>query len=93
MNKQALCVVIAAALAITSAPAVAQNTAPAAIATGKTLYDGGGRKVGAIYRVTAEGNPQVILNGMLVTVPSSTISDANGKITTSLSRADLGRMR
>ncbi|HEX8055546.1 MAG TPA: hypothetical protein VF481_02705 [Novosphingobium sp.] len=62
-----------------------------AVNAGKMLYTANGSRVAAIYRVTAEGNPQVILNGKLVTVPASTLSDVNGKVTTSLSKAELGR--
>jgi hypothetical protein len=62
-----------------------------AINAGKMLYASNGQRIAAIYRVTADGNPQVILNGKLVTVPASTLSDVNGKVTTSLSKADLGR--
>lgn len=62
-----------------------------AVNAGKMLYTSNGSRVAAIYRVTAEGNPQVILNGKLVTVPASTLSDVNGKVTTSLSKAELGR--
>lgn len=62
-----------------------------ALNAGKMLYASNGQRIAAIYRVTADGNPQVILNGKLVTVPASTLSDVNGKVTTSLSKADIGR--
>jgi hypothetical protein len=58
---------------------------------GKMLYAANGQRLAAIYRVNAEGNPQVILNGKLVTVPASTLSDVNGKVTTSLTKKELGR--
>jgi hypothetical protein len=62
-----------------------------AVNAGKMLYASNGQRIAAIYRVTAEGNPQVILNGKLVTVPASTLSDVNGKVTTSLTKSELGR--
>jgi len=93
MNKFALCLGFSAALVIASTPAFAQSNASVAVSVGKTLYDSAGKKVGPIYRVSAEGNPQVILSGNLVTIPASTLSDVNGKITTSASKADLGRAR
>jgi hypothetical protein len=62
-----------------------------AVNAGKMLYGSNGQRIAAVYRVTAEGNPQVILNGKLVTVPASTLTDVNGKITTSLSKQELGR--
>jgi hypothetical protein len=62
-----------------------------AVNAGKMLYASNGQRIASIYRVTTEGNPQVILNGKLVTVPASTLSDVNGKVTTSLSKSELGR--
>jgi len=91
MNKLALCVAISAALVVGSTPAVAQSNATVAVKAGKMLYDSAGNRVASINRVTSDGNPQVILDGKLVTVPASTLSEANGKITTSMSKADLGR--
>jgi hypothetical protein len=93
MNKFTLCLGISTALMITSAPVVAQSNASVAVSAGKGLYDSAGHRVGSIYRVTNEGDAQVILNGKLVTVPASTLSEVNGKITTSISRADLGQSR
>jgi hypothetical protein len=65
--------------------------ATVAVNAGKMLYGSNGQRIAAVYRVTAEGNPQVILNGKLVTVPASTLTEVNGKITTSLSKQELGR--
>lgn len=79
-----------------SVPAAAGSTpaaASVAVTSGKQIYDGAGRRIGTIYRVTSDGNPQVILNGKLVTIPASTLSDQSGKIATSLSKADLERSK
>ena len=88
-------VIAAPAFAAESSQSVRAATDAAAgsvaVNAGKMLYTSNGSRVAAIYRVTAEGNPQVILNGKLVTVPASTLSDVNGKVTTSLSKAELGR--
>lgn len=91
MKKIALATGLATALLVLGQPAAAQNgsATPVALSAGKQLYDSTGRKVGAIYRVTADGNPQVIINGKLVTIPASTLSDVNGRVTTSLNKADL----
>ncbi|MDR2857490.1 MAG: hypothetical protein LBV50_06555 [Novosphingobium sp.] len=62
-----------------------------AVNAGKMLYAGNGQRIAPIYRVSSEGNPQVILNGKLVTVPASTLSDVDGKVTTSLTKQELGR--
>ena len=69
------------------------TAAAVAVNAGKMLYASNGQRIAAIYRVTAEGNPQVILNGKLVTVPASSLSDVNGKVTTSLTKIELGRAK
>jgi hypothetical protein len=83
-----------AAFAAESSESVRAATDSAAAAVnvkaGKMLYSNG-QRLAAIYRVTAEGNPQVILNGKLVTIQASTLSDVNGKITTSLTKQEVGR--
>lgn len=75
------------------APAEAAAAGTVALNAGKMLYAANGSRIAAIYRVNAEGNPQVILNGKLVTVPVSTLSDVNGKVTTTLTKAELGRAK
>lgn len=83
-----------AAEATQSVQAAADSVAPAVKATaGKMLYSADGRRVASIYRVNAEGAPQVIIDGKLITVPASSLSDASGKVTTSLTKADLLRAR
>jgi hypothetical protein len=61
--------------------------------TGKMLYSSTGHRIASVYRVTSEGNPQVILDGRLVTVPASTLTEVDGKLTTSLSKRDLARSK
>lgn len=73
-----------------SVQAVTEETvAPVSLSAGQMLYASNGYRIAPIYRVTAEGDPQVILNGRLVTVPAATISDQSGKVTTSLSKKDV----
>lgn len=60
-------------------------------AAGKVVYSANGSRVAPIYRVTDQGRVQVILDGKLVTVPGASLSDVNGKITTSLTKAELLR--
>jgi hypothetical protein len=91
-----------AALALIAVPAVAAEAQPVqaaaeagagvSVSAGKMLYGSNGQRIAAIYRVSG-GNPQVILNGKLVTVPASTLTDVGGKVTTSLTKAELGRTR
>jgi hypothetical protein len=65
--------------------------APAAqvATTGKMLYAADGKRVAAVYRVQADGSPQIILQGKLVTVPVSTVTVDGGKVVTTLTKAEL----
>lgn len=63
------------------------------VTAGKMLYGANNARVASIYRVTPEGAPQVILNGRLVTVPATTLSEVDGKVTTTLTRVELSRLR
>lgn len=69
--------------------ATEEAAAPLQLNAGIMLYASNGFRVAPIYRVTAEGNPQIILNGRLVTVPATTLSDNGGKVTTSLSKKEI----
>ncbi|KMS59633.1 hypothetical protein V474_10575 [Novosphingobium barchaimii LL02] len=66
-----------------------QAASPAPLTAGKMLYAADGVRIAPVYRITAEGNPQVILNGRLVTVPASSLSDVGGKVTSSLSKKEI----
>lgn len=87
-----------------SAPAFAETTqsvreitdeaaAPVELKAGQMLYSSAGYRIASIYRVTESGDPQVIVSGRLVTVPLSTVSDANGKVMTSLSKKEVASAR
>ena len=58
-------------------------------ATGKMLYFSTGQRLGVISRLNAAGDPQVIFEGKLVTVPVASLSDVSGKLTTSVARKDV----
>src|SRR5262245_28447226 len=76
-----------------SVRAATEGAGTVQIDSGKMLYSSTGHRIASVYRVTSEGNPQVILDGRLVTVPSSSLSEVNGKLTTSLSKRDLARSK
>jgi hypothetical protein len=83
-----------AAEANQSVQAATDSVAPAAkVTAGKMLYSTDGHRIASVYRVTSDGAPQVIIDGKLITVPASSLSDANGKVTTSLSKSDLVHAR
>lgn len=56
---------------------------------GKMLYSAAGDRLAAIYRVSDDGAAQIILNGKMVTVPASSLTAADGKLTTNLTKRDL----
>jgi hypothetical protein len=74
-----------------SVRAAAQAAAPVNVTAGKMLYGANGSRIASVYRVAADGKVQVILDGKLVTVPASTLSEVNGKVTTSLTKSELLR--
>ena len=83
MKKIAFLGVLAA---LVSAPLAAQT---ATIVAGKPLYANDGKRIGIVYRVTSDGTVQLILDGKLVSIPAASITSANGKFQTSLTKKDL----
>ncbi|MCJ2179677.1 hypothetical protein [Novosphingobium album (ex Hu et al. 2023)] len=66
---------------------------PVQINTGMMLYSSTGNRVAPIYRVTADGSPQLILNGRLVTVPASSLTIVDGKVTSSLTKSEIAKAK
>lgn len=99
MNKFAPIALVATVVLFAAAPAALHAETVAAVVNGaavtpvvgKAVYSATGSRIAPIYRVTEQGRVQVILDGKLVTVPSASLSDVNGKITTSLTKAELLR--
>ncbi|MFM6931967.1 MAG: hypothetical protein ACKOUT_06970 [Novosphingobium sp.] len=86
---------LAATLASISVLPVAVHAEEAnqSITAGKALYSAKGSRIAAIYRVTHAGAVQVILEGKLITVPGDTLSQDNGKVVTTLTKAELLKSR
>jgi hypothetical protein len=101
MKTLALCAAAVLALAAVAPPALAEEggtagagaEAVARIKAGRLIYGAKGGAIGAVYRKTAKGDPQVILEGRFVTVPAATITEAGGKLVTSLTRIELLRRK
>ena len=104
MNKTTSIAVLATVAALAFVPSVAfaaeapesvqasaQGGSAATATVGRMLYGSDGKRIASIYRVTAEGAAQLILDGRLVTVPASTLVEANGKLATSLTKSQLRR--
>lgn len=58
-------------------------------AKGKMLVSSDGGRLGVVNRLSSDGGAQVILDGRLITVPASTLSLVDGKLTTSLSKTQV----
>ncbi len=95
MKKLVSLALIASAAAISAVPAVAvaQEAAAAVAQRGTMLYTADGKRVANVYRVTQQGDAQLIYRGKMITVAASTLSDAGGKLTTSLSSEELRALR
>lgn len=77
-------------VALASMSAFAQD----AVATeGKMLVSSNGARLGAVYRVTDDGSAQLIVDGKMVTVPASTLSVVDGKLTTTLSKSEVRKLK
>lgn len=82
--------VLAFALISFSAAAADQAAKSASVASkGQTLVAANGSRLGQVYRVGSDGAVQMIIDGKLITVPASTLSSVDGKLTTSLSKSEV----
>lgn len=63
------------------------------ITAGRMIYGTNGQRIAAAYRVTTSGAVQVILDGKLVAIPASSLSESDGKVVTTLTKAELARAR
>lgn len=89
-----------AAIAATAYPVSAQTVAnaPAAIAKpvvakrGATIFDNGATRIGTVLAVRDSGAVVINYRSARITVPAETLSIVDGKLTTSLSRAEVGRL-
>ncbi|MEO6717736.1 MAG: hypothetical protein ABIM50_10890 [Novosphingobium sp.] len=59
------------------------------VTAGKMLYGPDGHRIASIYRVAANGDAQVIVDGRLLTVPVASLSTATGKVATSLTKSEI----
>lgn len=82
---------LAAALAVLAAPAFATEPTPARVKAGAPLHIPSDHTL-RVYRVARSGEPQVIVDGRIVTVPAATLSSTKGWLATSLSLAELRRL-
>ena len=77
--------------ALATLTATAQT--PAAAEKGKIVVSSNGSRLGTVYRVGPDGSAQIIIDGKLVSIPASTLSSVDGKLTTSLSKSEVLALR
>ena len=78
------------AFAAVAAAAQAEASPEAVVGSkGQMLVASNGARLGPVYRIGADGSAQIFIDGKLVTIPVATLSTANGKLTTSLSKSEV----
>jgi hypothetical protein len=83
-------VLMCAVAPITFATPTPEAASTAAVAIkGKMLIGANGARLGPVYRVGGDGSAQIIIDGKMVTIPASTLSTVDGKLTTSLSKSEV----
>ena len=83
--------VVALTCALATLTASAQTTIAAE--KGKVVVSSNGSRLGSVYKVGADGSAQIIIDGKLVTIPASTLSSVDGKLTTSLTKSEVLALR
>jgi hypothetical protein len=91
-----------ALITATVSPALAQETAVAQEASastqapaqvtasrGQVLVAANGARIGRVNRLAADGAPQLIVDGKLVTVPLATLSVVDGRLVSTLTAAEI----
>ena len=80
---------IAAALLAAAAPALADT---AGIHEGQVVRDANNVRLGTVDRVSADG-VRIIFGARIVTIPAATVTAADGKTSTSLTRAEVAKLK
>ena len=88
MRKITWIVALTCAFALSAS---AQTTSAAE--KGKIVMSSNGSRLGTVYRVGADGSAQIIIDGKLVSIPASTLSTVEGKLTTSLTKSEVLALR
>jgi len=85
--KRFLLVALLSAMSTVAVSAVADEGA--SVTKGAMLFSAEGGRLGPVYRVMSDGSAQIIIDARMVTVPVSTISNKDGKLTTSLKKPEV----
>jgi hypothetical protein len=79
---------VALTCALVTVTASAAGTAAVA-EKGQMVVASNGARLGTVYRVGTDGSAQIIIDGKLVTIPASTLSNVDGKLTTNLTKSEV----
>lgn len=98
MNKFATLTLATLALSIAATPALAEKaaavpTSAVEIKPKERLFDVSGATVARVSRVASNGDILVIYKGQVRRIDASTLSKDDGKLTTTMSRLEIRRMR
>ncbi|RJF91373.1 hypothetical protein [Sphingomonas cavernae] len=83
---------ISAPVAAIAQDAAAAATAPARLKNGVTLYSADGKRLGKVNRVAADV-VTIIFDSRFVRVPTNSVSEAEGKLVTSLDYAAVRKIK
>lgn len=89
MKKSWLVIVLCAFALPALAESPPDGAKAASVEKGKMLVAANGSRLGVVYRVGPDGAAQVIIDGHMVSVPANTISNTDGKLTTSLTKSEV----
>ena len=84
-----LCALVSLSGVVYAAPSDEGATAQASAVKGNMLVAADGARLAPVYRLNADGSPQIILDGKLVTVPAASLSMAGGRLMTSLTKREV----
>jgi hypothetical protein len=87
--KKSWLVIVMCAFVLPAAAQAPSEAAASVAEKGKMLIAANGARLGAVYRVIADGSAQLIIDGKMVTVPANTLSSVDGKLTTSLTKSQV----
>ena len=96
MKLRSILLGLAATVAFT--PAVAQEaSAPveasaSAAKAGQVIRDANNLKIGRVERVEKDGSVKVIYQSRMILIPANTLTVADGKVQTSLTRKEIGKL-
>lgn len=98
MTKFSSIVITALALSVASTPVLAEKAAaiPASaveVERKDRLFDATGASVAKVSRVESDGDILVIYKGQLRRIKADTLSMKEGKLTTSMTRTEIRRIR